>query len=524
MVGWARLTVQGPAGTIVQMRFGETLIADGTLYTDNLRAAKATDTFILKGAGVETFEPHFTFHGFRYVEVTGYPGGADLDCIKGCVVHSNTERTATFECSDPLVNQLVRNIDWSQRGNFLSVPTDCPQRDERLGWLGDAQIFVRTAAANRDVVSFFEKWMVDVVDAQSTEGGFSDVAPRLVDPSDGAPAWGDAGIIVPWTIFQVYGDIGILERNYAAMAAWINYLDSANPDHLWTNRRNNDFGDWLSIDADTDKELLASAYFAYDASLMARIAHVLGRAEDSIKYEELFNQIKSAFQNAFLSEDGRLKGHTQTAYVLALHFNLLPEAMRRIAAKHLVDDINSRNGHLSTGFVGVGYLCPVLSDMGHSDIAYTLLLNNTFPSWGYSIKHGATSIWERWDGWTETAGFQDVGMNSFNHYSLGSVGEWMQRYVAGIDTPRDAPGFSQIQIRPHPDSRLSFVRASFASIRGLIKSEWHIDGGTFTLNVTIPANTTASVILPDGQVHQVGSGGHTFTSVWNPLDLLGTIS
>ncbi len=522
MVGWARLKVQGQAGTIVRLRFGEMLSPDGTLYADNLRGAKATDTYILSGKGEETYEPRFTFHGFRYVEATGYPGEPSWEAITGCVLHSDIPRTGTFECSDPLVNKLVQNIDWGQRGNFLSIPTDCPQRDERLGWMGDAQIFVRTAAGNRDVAAFFEKWMDDVSDAQSPEGGFPDVAPRLVDLSDGAPAWGDAGVIVPWTIYQMYGDTRILERHYEAMVRWIDYLDSANPNHLWLNRRNNDFGDWLSINADTDKDVLATAYFAYDASLMAQIAAVLGRTEDAARFAALFEDIKAAFSAAYVSADAEVKSGTQTAYVLALRFGLLPEALRPLAARHLVQAIDAKNGHLSTGFVGVGYLCPVLSDAGCSDVAYQLLLNTTFPSWGYSLTQGATTIWERWDGWTLEKGFQDVGMNSFNHYSLGSVGEWLQRYVAGIDQDPDAPGFARIRIQPRPDRRLSFARASFESIRGRIESHWTLSGDQFTLRVSIPANTTATVTLPNDQVHEISSGEYEFMAALPPHGSLDT--
>ncbi len=507
MVGWARLRVEGPAGTVIRLRFGEILNPDGTLYAINLRGAKATDTYILKGQGVETWEPRFTFHGFRYVEVTGCPGTPALDAVTGCVLHSDIPKTGTFECDHGLVNQLVQNIDWGQRGNFLSIPTDCPQRDERLGWLGDAQIFARTAAGSRDVAAFFAKWMDDVSDAQSPEGGFPDVAPRLVDLADGAPAWGDAGIIVPWTMYQVYGDIGLLQTHYDAMARWIEYLRSVNPDGLWSHRRNNDFGDWLSIAADTDKDLLATAYFAYDTSLMARIASVLGRPEDAARYDALLGEIKSAFQRAFVADDGRLKGDTQTAYVLALRFGLLPDALRPLAARHLVEDIEAKGGHLSTGFVGVGYLCPVLTDAGYADVAYRLLLNETFPSWGYSIKHGATTIWERWDGWTQDQGFQDAGMNSFNHYSLGSVGEWLQRYVAGMDTDPDQPGFAQVRLRPHPSRRLGWVRASFDSLHGRLASAWEWQGDTLCWNVVVPANTVAVLSVPTDDPASVQEGG-----------------
>ena len=508
MVGWARLKVHGAAGTKVRMRFGEVLNPDGTLYTTNLRSARATDTYILKGdKSVETFEPHFTFHGFRYVEVTGYPGVPSLDAITGCVIGSDTPPAGTFSCSSALVNQLVSNIDWGQRGNFVSVPTDCPQRDERLGWMGDAQIFARTATYNRDVAAFYESWMDAVDDGQSAKGGFSDVSPRVVDSNDGAPAWGDAGIIVPWTVYQAYGDTGILSQHWAAMGRWMGYITSVNPNGLWLNRRNNDFGDWLSISADTPKEVLATAYYAYDASLMARMARALGKTEDAAKYDALFGHIKEAFNTAYVSPEGRVKGDTQTAYVLALRFGLLPERLRPMAAQHLADNIASKDNHLSTGFVGVGYLCPVLTDFGHNDAAYTLLLNTTFPSWGYSIMQGATTIWERWDGYTKDKGFQDPGMNSFNHYSLGSVGQWLYQDVAGIDTDPDQPGYKHILLHPHPGPGLTEVHASYASIRGPIASSWKTANGQLVWDVSIPANTTATAFIPTASAEAVREGG-----------------
>ncbi len=507
MVGVVRLKVRGAAGTKVQLRFAEMLNPDGTAYTANLRAARATDTYICSGKGVEVWEPRFTFHGFRYVEVTGFPGAPTLDAITGLVIGSDIPKTGTFSSSSALVNQLQSNIDWGQRGNFLSVPTDCPQRDERLGWMGDAQIFVRTATYNRDVSSFFEKWMHDVEDAQGEDGGFSDVSPRKVDNANGAPAWGDAGVIVPWTIYQAYGDTQIVNEHWDAMTEWMNYIGEANPNGLWLQRRSNDFGDWLSIAADTPKEVLATAYYAYDASLMARMARATGRPDDAAKYDALFARIKNAFNAAYVQPDGTIKGNTQTVYVLALHFDLLPENLRARAAQHLVDDISAKKGHLSTGFVGVGYLCPTLSNTGHNDTAYKLLLNDTFPSWGYSIRQGATTIWERWDGWTEDKGFQDVGMNSFNHYSLGSVGEWLYRYVAGIDTDPDFPGFKRILLQPHPGPGLTFANASYDSAHGRIISNWKRENGMVTYNITIPANTTAQISIPAASAAQVKENG-----------------
>jgi alpha-L-rhamnosidase len=500
MVGWVRLRVEGEAGTEVTLRYAEALNPDGTVYTTNLRSARATDHYVLKGEGEEYYEPRFTFHGFRYVEVTGYPGEPQLGTITGRVVHSATPPTGSFECSSQMVNELQENILWGQRGNFLSVPTDCPQRDERLGWMGDAQVFVRTASFNMDVAAFFEKWMVDVEDAQSPEGAFPDVAPLLkgsglIDLRWGAPAWGDAGVIVPWTIFRTYDDTRIVERHYDAMVRWIEYLHEANPDLIRKNRMGNNYGDWLSPRGDhTPKHLLATAYWAYDAKLMAEMAQATGRYEDAKEYSDLNERIKATFNDAYVSPDGRIEGDTQTCYLLALHMDLLPEELRPAAADHLVRTIEREDWHLSTGFVGVGYLCPVLTETGHTDVAYQLLNNETYPSWGYTIKNGATTIWERWDGWTEENGFQSPNMNSFNHYSLGSVGEWLYRYVAGIDL--GTPGYGSIVIRPRPGGGLTHARGEYDSVRGRISSAWKIEDDRFVLEVIIPPNTTATVHVP----------------------------
>ena len=504
MVGWVRLRVAGKAGTRVTLRFAEMLNPDGSIYTTNLRSARATDHYTLRGnGGVEVYEPSFTFHGFRYVEVTGLPGKPAKRTITGVVLSSVDIDTKVFACSSPLVNQLQHNIQWGQRSNYYEVPTDCPQRDERLGWMGDAQIFVRTGCFNADIAAFMTKWADDVDDAQSADGGFSDVSPRLVDPSDGAPAWGDAGIICPWTIYACYGDTRILERHYASMARWVAYIQDANPDLLWRKRANNNFGDWLSIKADTPKDVLATAYFAYDASLMTRIAHALGKTDDEQKYAALFTGIKAAFNRAFVGPDARIKGDTQCDYVVALRFNLLPDSLRPLAAQHLVEDIRQRGNHLSTGFVGVGYLTPTLTATDHLDTAYALLLQDTFPSWGYSIRQGATTIWERWDGWTTDKGFQDPAMNSFNHYSLGSVGEWLYTSVGGIDLDPDRPGYKHIVMHPQPGGGLTFARASLNSLYGKIVSDWTIDAGTFRYHVEVPVNTVATVYIPTQDASQV---------------------
>lgn len=507
MVGWARLRAQGPSGTQVRLRFAEMLNPDGTVYTTNLRGAKATDYYTLSGKGREVYEPSFTFHGFRYVEVTGFPGKPGKDAITGVVLSSNTPKTGTFECSNPLVNQLQHNIFWGQRGNYLDVPTDCPQRDERLGWMGDAQVFAPTAAFNNGVGAFLTKWTQDVVDAQSEAGGFPDVAPRMGDLADGAPAWGDAGVIVPWSVYQAYGDRRLLQERYPSMKKWIAYIDSENPDHIWAKRANNNFGDWLNVHDDTPRPVLATAYFARSTELVAKSARILGYEEDARKYEALHAAIKKAFNEKFVAVDGVVAGDTQTSYVIALAFDLLPEAMRPIAAKKLTDHILiDRKGHLSTGFLGVGLLNPTLTSVGRSDVAYKLLMNDTYPSWGYSIRQGATTIWERWDGWTEEKGFQDPGMNSFNHYSLGAVGEWMYRTVAGIGIDPERPGYENIIVHPIPGGDFTWAKGSLDSMRGKIESGWKLDGKRFTLDLTIPANATATVYVPAKDASGVREG------------------
>ncbi len=505
MVGWVRLAVEGERGTTVRLRFAEMLEADGSLHLANLRTARPQETYVLRGGGREVFEPRFTFHGFRYVEVTGLPEPPTLETVTGRVVHSDTPWTGRFECSSDMVNRLWRNVTWGQRGNFLSVPTDCPQRDERLGWLADAQVFLPSAALNMDVAAFITKWGDDILDAQSPEGAYPDVAPRLAFERDGAPAWADAGVIVPWMIYQRYGDVRILERHWDAMERYVAYLVRHNPDLLWTARRNNDYGDWLSVGAHTPREVLATAYLAYDAQLMTQIARVLGRPDREAHYEALHRDVVAAFNEAYVGDDAYIEGDTQTVYLLALHMDLLPPDLRGRAAERLVADIERHDCSLTTGFVGVALLCPVLTDAGYADIAHRLLLNESFPSWGYSIRHGATTIWERWDGWTEEHGFQTALMNSFNHYSLGSVAQWLYEYVAGIRIDPGRPAYEHVLVSPTP-GRLQHADAAFESIRGTIRSAWRRTDDGFRLTVEVPANVTATVVLPgDGQVTENGA-------------------
>lgn len=501
--GFVRLKVRdAEPGQKIVLRFAERLNPDGTIYTTNLRGARATDTYICKGGGTETWQPRFTFHGFQYVELAGYPGEPDLGTIQGVELTSDTSDVGEFACSDAMANTLYRNIRQTQRANFIDIPTDCPQRDERLGWMGDAQIYVRTATYNCDVAAFFKKWMVDVEDAQLENGAFSDVAPRRVAMGGGTAAWGDAGVICPWTIYQVYGDKRILAEHYDAMQEWIEYCKGTTENLI---RPAQGYGDWLSIQADTPKDVLATAYFAHSTKLVSEIAGILGRTEDAKEYRRLFEEIRQAFNDVFFAPDGRIKGDTQTVYVLALAFDLLAKDEREIATRYLVDNIRDRNWHLSTGFVGTKDLMTTLTRFGQTDVAYHLFHNETFPSWGFSIQHGATSIWERWDGWTPEKGFQDPGMNSFAHYSFGAVAEWMFKTIAGIDT--DGPGYKRILIRPRPGGRLRWAEARYDSIRGPIATAWERDGDTLKLDVSIPANTTATVYLPARDAAQVTEGG-----------------
>ncbi|MEW6203676.1 MAG: glycoside hydrolase family 78 protein [bacterium] len=488
--GWARLRVRGKAGDKVVLRFAEMLNPDGTIYTTNLRGARATDTYILKGGGEEVWEPRFTFHGFQYVEVTGYPGKPDMETITGIVAHSDLPVVGSFECSNPLVNKLYSNIVWGQRSNYFEVPTDCPQRDERLGWTGDAQVFVRTASYNMDIGAFFTKWLVDLEDGQFEDGSFPSVAPTVHGGT--AAGWGDAGVVCPWTIHRVYGDTRILEKHYDAMVRWVDFLDQRSKGHF--SPPLGSWGDWLHIDAPTPLELIATAYFARSASLMADMARAVGRDGEAEKYEKMFNDISSAFTNRFVTSDGKVYGDTQTAYLMALGFNLLPDKMRPRAAERLVDRLRERDWRLSTGFLGLNLLLPTLTKVGRIDLAYRLLTNREFPSWGYTIDQGATTIWERWNSFTKENGFNDPGMNSFNHYAFGSVGEWMFSTLAGIDT--DGAGFKRIIIRPQPGGDITWVRAGYNSIRGNIAVEWKFEGDDLILNTTIPANTTATVYIP----------------------------
>ena len=531
ITGWVRLKICGSAGTRITLRHGERLNPDGSLYTENLRRAKATDTYILSGRGEEVWQPRFTFHGFQYIELTGLNSQPPEGAVTGCVIHSATPPAGQFDCSDSRINRLWLNGLWSQKDNFLSVPTDCPQRDERLGWTGDAQVFSRTASYNMDVAAFFSKWMMDVQDAQTPDGIFPDTAPRLredenfvgLDGLGGAAGWADAGVIIPWTLWRVYGDTRIIERHYKAMTAWLDYIQRTNPDGIRSNELGNNYGDWLCIPSDTTfrtqspmKTLLATAYWADDAAKLARMADAIGRDQDAHRFQTVFEQVRKAFQKEFLLEDGKLAVETQTAYLLALAFNLLPEEAVKSAAKSLIENIKSLNWHLSTGFIGISHLNPVLTEISRCDVAWRLLLNDDYPSWLYPVLHGATTIWERWNGWTQEEGFFNPQMNSFNHYSLGSVGEWLYRYAAGIELDPQINGFKKFLLRPYPGGGLSYAAAEYDSIHGCIKSRWQRQDATLTYDITVPANTSACVCIPSDPGTSIQEGD-------SPIERITTI-
>lgn len=524
MVGWLRLKVTGPKGTVVTLRHAEVLDKYGEFYTANLRSAKCQLTYTLAGTGEEIYEPRFTFMGFRYVEVTGFPGTLTTENLTGVVVHSDMQPSGNFECSDPLVNQLQHNITWGQKGNFVDVPTDCPQRDERLGWTGDAQAFSRTAAFNFDVASFFTKWLKDLALDQRPGGEVPDVIPDVLNRQDAltiqpSAGWGDVAVIVPWTMYMVYGDRQLLETQYPGMKKWVEYIRKKAGDSMqW--KGGSKYGDWLfyhppvnnhtAADGYTEPDFIATAYYAYSTSLLAQAAKALGKSEDEKTYNDLYNKIKEVFIHEYITPAGRIGTCSQTSYILALKFGLVPDDLRENAARFLVQDIKSRGNHISTGFLGTIYIAHELSRAGYTDVAYDLLLQETYPSWLYPVKMGATTIWERWDGQKTDSTFQDAGMNSFNHYAYGAIGDWMYRVSAGIETAE--PGYRHLVIQPHPTSKLSYTRASYEGPYGKISSGWERKDGKVVVKVSIPANSDAVIYLPADNPSKVKMNGASLNS------------
>lgn len=497
MVGVVRLRARQPSGTRITIRHAEMLNPDGTLYTENLRGAAATDTYTCRGGGEETWDPRFTFHGFRYVELTGLANPPELGDVTGVVVGADLPRIGTFECSDPRVNQLQSNIVWGMRGNMLSIPTDCPQRDERMGWTADTQVFVPTAAYNADVSAFLAKWLRDVRDAQRDDGAHADVAPVMDGLSYGTPVWGDAGVFTVKALHDFTGDDQLIRDNIDSMRRWVDWCVAHSTDFVRDRDRGNDYGDWLSINADTPKDLIGTAYAARAAAIVAASYSTMGDHAQADRYGAIAASFRDAFSKRFIGPDGSVVGGTQTGALVALRFQLVPEHLRRAVAERLITDLERRGWRLSTGFVGVSHLLPVLDGIDRPDVAYRLLLQDQFPSWLFSVKHGATTIWERWDGWTPDKGMNDPGMNSFNHFALGSCGEWFYSGIAGIRPGRNA--FQSFEIRPRITGPLTHARATYRSVRGMIVVDWRVDGDRLTLEIEVPANTEASVLVPSRQ-------------------------
>lgn len=521
MVGRCRVKLKAPAGTTITLRHAEVLNPDGTIYVTNLRGAAQSDHYIAAGRdGDETFEPRFTYHGFRYVEVTGLPAKPAQDDLVGEVFHSDSPEVSRFESSDAKLNRLMQNVLWTQRANLMSTPTDCPQRDERMGWMGDILAFAQTACFNMDMSAFFTKWVRDVRDAQTRDGRYPDFAPQPFDPNvrfSGVPAWGDAGVFVPWRQWVNYGDRRLLEEHFDSMVGWIEFIHAKNPDLLWKNARGNDYGDWLNADtlqlagwpakgAEVPKEVFGTAFFYKSTGYVARIAAVLGRKDDAAKYADLAEKIKAAFNQAYVSADGRMQGNTQAGYAIALAFDLLPGESRAPAAEYMLEAFKTYNGNISTGFHSTICLMNELTRAGKTDEAYRLINNRTMPSWGYAVDHGATTVWERWDGYVEGRGFQDPGMNSFSHYAIGSVGEWVWRTVVGINPDETQPGYKHFVLHPEPGGGLDWVRGEYQSIRGTIRSGWKRDGEKLVFEFSVPPNTSATIILPARNPEAVKEG------------------
>lgn len=510
MVGWARLKVQAQAGQEITLRFTEMLNEDGSLHTANLRKAKATARYVAKGESIEEWEPRFTYFGFRYVELSGVEQPLE-DAIEGIVLHSDLPRIGSFKCSDPLLNQLFENALWSQKGNFLELPTDCPQRDERAGWTGDAQVFAPTALYNMDAGAFYRQWLYSLRDGlrDSPNGGYPDVAP-FTGFGHGSAGWAEAGMIVPWTVWLHTGDKRVLSENLPTIQHALELMAAQAPDGI--RQCPPSWGDWLApgyprYKSPPRQDLIATAYYAHAADVAAKIADALGRSELAASNRALRDQTRSAFQRAYIAPDGRVADDVQTSYLLTLAFDLAPEKQRPQIAAQLLRSIAEKDDHLATGFLGTPLITPVLTELGRADVAYKILKQTSYPGWLFTVKNGATTIWERWDSWTPENGFNTHGMNSFNHYAYGSVVGWFYSDIAGLKPLPENPGWKHFRIAPIPGGGLDYAKATVETPYGLAASDWKIQANTMTLSVSIPPNTTAEVVLPTSDPKSIKRDG-----------------
>lgn len=515
MSGLISFKVDGLEGQKIVIKHAEVLDKDGNFYTENLREAKATDTFICKG-GEETFMPHFTFHGFRYICIEGLGTNIQLEDFTACAIHTDMQQTGSFSCSNQMVNQLQNNIEWGQRGNFLDVPTDCPQRDERLGWTGDAQMFCRTAGFNMNTALFFTKWLRDLASEQTLEFGVTDVVPDILGQKDGCAAWGDAATVIPWAMYEIYGDKQLLENQYQSMKDWVEFIRSkAGDSHLWQGGFQ--YGDWLGLDKEemsdrtgaTDIYLVASAYYAHSTQLLCKAANVLNKEADILEYSDLYEKIKTAFNEEYVTKTGRLVSETQTACVLALYFDLVNPKNRERIFNTLERNLANHKNHLVTGFVGTPYISHLLSEQGRHDLAGILLLNEDYPSWLYAIKLGATTIWERWNSMKIDGSFDESGMNSFNHYAYGAIGDWMYQKIAGLQLLE--PGYKKVKIAPQFVKGITHAEAKLDTVYGNLSCHWSCKNKVIMVDIEIPANTTAVVYLPEKEeMIELGSGQYHY--------------
>ncbi|MBU3839399.1 MAG: glycoside hydrolase family 78 protein [Candidatus Ruminococcus intestinipullorum] len=514
LAGFVEIKLHGKAGEKVIISHAETLDKDGNFYPDTLRQAKSIDTFICDGQE-QVVHPHFTFHGFRYIKVEGIEN-IELSDFTACVLHTDMQVTGSFQCSNEMVNQLQSNIQWGQRGNFLDIPTDCPQRDERLGWTGDAQVFSKTASYNMNTALFFTKWLHDLKSEQTKEFGPPHVVPNILDNQDAAAAWSDAATIIPWTVYQVYEDQRVLEEQYESMKGYIDYItEHCGENGLW--QTGFQYGDWLALDKEesadrtgaTDKYLVANAYYAYSTKIVYQTAEILEYKEDAKKYKDLYEEILRKFNQEYITATGRMVSETQTGCILALYFNLAEEKYRKRITESLKTNLANHKNHLATGFVGTPYLCHTLSENGLHDLAGNIFLKEDYPSWLYAVKKGATTIWERWNSIMPDGSFDESGMNSLNHYAYGSIGDWMYEKLAGIQNIE--PGYKVLKIEPKFIKGITSVAATFESVYGTIRSAWCCQDGKITVDVTVPANTQAYIKLPEKEeVLQVGSGDYHY--------------
>ncbi|MCD8149382.1 MAG: glycoside hydrolase family 78 protein [Clostridiales bacterium] len=513
LTGWCYFTVENAAaGDKVVLNFFETLDAKGNVYTENLCLAKETITYVCKGGEKEVFHPHFTFQGFRYAKVASYPGEVKKENFTAWAVHSAMRQIGDFSCSNPLINQLQHNILWGMKGNFLDIPTDCPQRDERLGWTGDAQIFCRTAAFLMDTYTFYSKWLKDVMNDQTPEGAVPHVVPDILTGHSGedwlnsqgtvgSTAWADVAVINPWTMYLVYGDLEIIRRQYDSMKKWISFMgEHSTEDCMFSYALQ--FGDWVALDAEegsyfgaTPTAYTCAAYYCYSTDLVAKMAEALGETEDAKEYQALFERLKAAFVRHFFQKNGELTVQTQTAHIVALYFHLVPEEYKDITVKNLKKLLDAEDGHLVTGFIGTPYFTHALSENGCLDEAYDLLLKEDFPSWLYQVKMGATTVWEHWDGLKPDGTMWSPDMNSFNHYAYGSVGDWLYRVVGGLEIDEKMPGYKHYYVQPQIGGGLDWAEVSYESIYGKIVNRWKKSGNQVTLDVMVPVNTAATICL-----------------------------